>query len=171
MPQGDPPVLQQAGPDERGAQPMEGEGGEQHPDGERPKPGRGSEPLAREDQRPEQGVEQDEQLVPEQLVLRPARAGGPGPAKQEGDLGGGEGEHATLDAEDPAPRDRADDPDGADQLEPAGAGHGRRRRLRPLLHRDDPEVAQPEHQGGEVARAAELAELAASRLCAERQAR
>ena len=42
---------------------------EQHPDRQGPEPGRRAESLTREDERPQERVEQDEQLIPEQLVL------------------------------------------------------------------------------------------------------
>ena len=153
-------MLQQAGPHERGAQPVKGDGREQHPDGERPQPGRGAESLAGKDQRPEERVEQDEELVSQQLVLHEP-APGHGTREQKGDFGRCEGEHPALNPEDPAPERRAHDAECAQQLNPTRPHDGRRCRLRPLLHRHDPEVGEAEDERGQIPWAPELADLAA----------
>ena len=69
MAQGEPAVLQQAGPHERGAQSMEGERGEEHPDRDRAEPGGDAESLPGQDQGPQERVEQNQELVPEQLEI------------------------------------------------------------------------------------------------------
>src|SRR5690242_2853151 len=152
-------MLEQAGPHERRAQPVKRDGRKQHPDRDGPEPGRGAESLARQDECPEQRVEQDENLIAEQLVLDQPTTGHRS-REEKGHLRGAEGQHPPLDPEHPAPEQRPDHTDGADELQPPCPHQYLRRMPRPFLDCDHPEIREPEQQREKVPWTAQLPKLA-----------